>query len=166
MISKKYLCCCIIFMFISLTLAQSGKCFENLSTTKIRGKYSCVPNPCNSDPCLPGVVWAVIDDNETCFNLTIDGEWLWGCEETSWNGNTPKDGDTVIVVGEVSEHMDIRGRSYYNIEVDSLRCIARTLAGTRWDVFVIQFPLCRNECGRATISFYNEDEAIITWDDP
>ena len=166
MISKKYLYCCIIFVLISLILAQSAICFENLSTTKIRGKYSCVPNPCKSDPCLPGVVWAVIDKDETSFNLTIDGEWLWGCEETSWNGYTPKEGDTVIIVGEVSEHKDTRDRSYYNIEVDSLRCVARTLFGTKWDVFVIQFPLWRNDCGGGTITFYNEDEAIIKWDDP
>ena len=166
MILKKYLCCCIIFVLVNLSLAQSATCSENLSTTKIRGKYSCVANPCDTDPCLPGMVWAVIDEDETYYHLTLNGGWLWGCEETSWNGCMPKNGDTVIIVGEVSEHMDIRGRSYYNIEVESLRCIARTLTSTRWDVFVIQFPLCRNECGRATILFYNEDEAIITWDDP
>ena len=166
MISRKCLYGCIIFGFASLILAKSTMCFGNSSTTKIMGKYSCIPNPCDTDPCLPGVVWAVIDKDDTCFHLTMDGQWLWGCEETSWNECTPKDGDTVIVVGEVSEHMDTRGRSYYNIEVDSLRCVARTLFGTKWDVFVIQFPLWRNDCGGATISFYNKDEAIITWDDP
>ena len=166
MISKKCLYGCIIFVFVNLSLAQSAICFENISATKIMGKYSCVPNPCETDPCLPGVVWAVIDKDETYFHLTIGGQWLWVCEETSWNECTPKDGDTVIIVGEVSEHMDTRGRSYYNIEVDSLRCVARTLFGTKWDVFVIQFPICGNKCGGATISFYNKDEAIITWDNP
>ena len=138
MISKKYLCCCIIFVLANLTLAEKAICFENLSTTKIMGKYSCVPNPCETDPCLPGVVWAVIDKDETYFHLTIGGQWLWGCEETSWNECTPKDGDTVIVVGEVSEHMDARGRSYYNIEVGSLSCVVRTITGTKWDVFIIK----------------------------
>jgi hypothetical protein len=40
------------------------------------------------------------------------------------------------------------------------------LAGTKWDVFVLQFPLCRNECGGATITFYEEGEGIIEWNDP
>ena len=40
------------------------------------------------------------------------------------------------------------------------------LAGTRWDVFVLQFPLCRNECGRATITFYEEGEGLIEWNNP
>ena len=165
MISKKYLYCCIIFVFISLILAQSAKCFENLSA-EIKGKYSCVANPCDTDPCLPGVVWAVIDENETYYHLTLDGEWLWGCEENFWNGYTPKEGDTVIVVGEVSEHMDTRSRPYYNIEVELLRCVASTLAGTKWDVFVIPFPIYSISCGGATVSFYEGGGADITWDNP
>lgn len=40
------------------------------------------------------------------------------------------------------------------------------LAGTKWDVFVLQFPLCRNECGRATITFYEKGEGLIEWNDP
>ena len=40
------------------------------------------------------------------------------------------------------------------------------LAGTKWDVFVLQFPLCRNACGRATITFYEEGEGLIEWNDP
>ncbi len=166
MISRKQLRYCTLLVFISLLFAQSILCSENPSATKIRGKYSCIPNPCNTDPCLPGVVWAVIDDNETRFNLTLEGEWLWDCEETSWNGYIPEEGDTVTVEGKVSEHVDTQGRSYYNIEVDSLRRFVSTLPGTMWDIFVIRFPFCRNECGRANLSFHDEGGASIEWADP
>ena len=40
------------------------------------------------------------------------------------------------------------------------------LYGTKWDVFVLQLPLCRNECGGATIIFGEEGEGLIEWDDP
>jgi len=127
---EKYLYCLFI-IFLIFKLAESALSFDN-SSTEIPGIYTCTGNPCTTDPCLPGVVWAVIDDNETYYHLTINGEWLWGCEETSWNGYTPEWGDFVIVVGEVSEHIDVRGYPYYNIEVESLRpriCLAEELYG-------------------------------------
>jgi len=40
------------------------------------------------------------------------------------------------------------------------------LAGTRWDVYVLQLPLCRNECGGATIIFDEEGGGLIEWNDP
>jgi hypothetical protein len=40
------------------------------------------------------------------------------------------------------------------------------LTGTKWDVFVLEFPLCRDACGGATITFYEEGEGIIEWNDP
>ena len=69
--------------------------------------------------------------NDSNYHLTVDSEWLWSCEETSWNGYVPKEGDLVIVVGEVSEHIDTRGHTYYNIEVEVLRipCVSEKLYG-------------------------------------
>ena len=130
MILKKCVYLCTVFMFLSLVLATPTVSFAD-SSTKITGAYSCVPNPCNTDPCLPGVVWAVVDESETNYHLTVESEWLWGCEETSWNGYMPEEGDLVIVVGEVSEHSDTLGYTYYNIEVEALRipCFSEELYG-------------------------------------
>lgn len=43
----------------------------------------------------------------------------------------PEEGDLVIVVGEVSEHIDTRGSTYYNIETEALRipCFSEELYG-------------------------------------
>jgi hypothetical protein len=75
MISKKYLYFCITCIFLSLVLAQSTMSFADFST-EITGTYSCVANPCDTDPCLPGVVWAVVDESNTYYHLTVDSEWL------------------------------------------------------------------------------------------
>ena len=40
------------------------------------------------------------------------------------------------------------------------------LLGTTWDVFVLQFPLCRDACGGATVTFYEKGEGVIEWTDP
>lgn len=93
------------------------------SSTVLIGEYACYPNPCDTDPCLPGVVWAVVRDHKI-YHLTKDGEWIWGCEATSWNWHIPKEGDTVIVVGEASEETDIRGDPFINIEVKYLFSVA------------------------------------------
>ena len=37
------------------------------------------------------------------------------------------------------------------------------LQGTQWKVFVLQLPVCRNECGLALVSFHEEGEGDITW---
>jgi len=130
MILKKCLYLCTVFMFLCLVHAKPTVSFAD-SSTEITGIYSCVANPCDTDPCLPGVVWTVVDESENNYHLTVDNEWLWGCEETSWNGYVPEEGDLVIVVGEVSEHIDTLGHTYYNIEVEALRipCVSEKLYG-------------------------------------
>ena len=106
----------IVNVFLPLTMKNFV--MESRERTTITGEYSIVPNPCTTDPCLPGVVYAVLMDNT--YHLTIEGHWLWGGENPSWDGYTPGLGDLVTVTGYVSEEMDIFGNSFYNIEVVSL----------------------------------------------
>ena len=40
------------------------------------------------------------------------------------------------------------------------------LVGTSWDVFVLQFPFCRDACGGATVTFYEAGEGVIEWNNP
>lgn len=87
----------------------------------IKGKYVLSSNPCMSLPCLPGMVYAVLTD-EGYYYLTEGGSWLWVDEEQKvWNGYSPKNGDHVIVVGDISSKRDIKGNTFYEIEVTSLK---------------------------------------------
>jgi len=97
----------------------SGDNCENPIITSIIGTYSCVPNPCETIPCLPGVVLGVVGGSET-FHLTVDGQWIWDCSEYPWSGHMALEGDIVQVEGVVSEDHDTRGSPYYNIEVISI----------------------------------------------
>ncbi|RQW80157.1 MAG: hypothetical protein EHM79_20240 [Geobacter sp.] len=85
---------------------------------RLMGTYTCNENPCMGYLCSRDV-WSVMEDNDIYY-LTKDWEWLWGCEPISWNGYTPKEGDSVIVEGEVSEATDYHANPYINIEVENL----------------------------------------------
>lgn len=109
----------IVVMIVVFTSVVPAGSFNTASTT-IKGEYLCVPNPCFSDPCLPGLIWAVKYD-DTLYHLVHETYgWLWDCNKVSWDGYRPKEGATVVVVGEVSEEQDIRGKAYYNINVERL----------------------------------------------
>lgn len=85
---------------------------------RLMGTYTCNENPCMGYLCSRDV-WSVMEDNDIYY-LTKDWEWLWGCEPMSWNGYTPKEGDIVMVEGEVSEATDYHDNPYINIEVENI----------------------------------------------
>jgi hypothetical protein len=88
---------------------------EEPDTTLIIGKYSIIGNPCLTVPCLPGIVSAV-ETIESDFVLESNGAWFWN-DDFSWNGYSPKYGDSVIVTGIITDRMDIYGQQYFTIEV-------------------------------------------------
>jgi len=97
---------------------------NNSSLEKVRtpttmiGEYLRVGNPCTTIPCLPGMVYAVLADDR-CYYLTVNGKWMW--ENKQWGEYTPKERDHVKVTGYLSERRDVKGYSFYEIEVVSLR---------------------------------------------
>jgi len=103
------------------------------TTTTVAGYYVLVGNPCTTDPCLPGVVYAVLVD-DTYYHLTVKGSWLW--VNRSWDGYTPEVGDFVTVTGYVEEMVDIFGAPFYNIEVVSLEP-APPPPATTWSIIVV-----------------------------
>jgi hypothetical protein len=87
----------------------------------ITGKYILVPNPCTTLPCLPGMVYAVLANNEYYY-VTINQSLLWmEYEQRSWDGYTPKDGDHVTIVGKIQKKQDIKGETFYQIEIEQLK---------------------------------------------
>lgn len=86
----------------------------------ITGKYVLAPNPCRTLPCLPGMVYAILVNNKYYY-VTVNQSLLWAeGKQKSWNGYTPKDGDSVTVVGKIHEKLDIKGEIFYQIEVKQL----------------------------------------------
>jgi hypothetical protein len=85
--------------------------------TTITGKYMFLPNPCTTEPCLPGMAYA-LESSGQCFFLTMAGQWSDKVIERE--GWVPKMGDTVTVAGRVMQRRDVRGEPFLTIEVESL----------------------------------------------
>lgn len=87
------------------------------SPQTITGTYVFLPNPCTTEPCLPGMAYAVRSATQ-CVFLTIAGRW--SDTAVAWQGWTPQMGDTITVVGRVAQRTDVRGQPFLTIEVESL----------------------------------------------
>lgn len=86
--------------------------------TTITGKYVIQPNPCTTEPCLPGMVYAVERSGQITF-LTNAGRWIdRPADNWSWK---PQLGDSVTVVGRVGRLVDIHGEACATIEVESIQ---------------------------------------------
>lgn len=98
-----------------MTFIFSAISCNNLNT--VTGRYSYIANPCTTDPCLPGLAYAV-SANDTYYYLTIDGILLF--ENRSWGRYTPMPDDLVMVTGYLKEERDIFDRPFHIIEIVSL----------------------------------------------
>lgn len=83
----------------------------------LTGRYSFVPSPCTTTPCLPGMAYA-IRSGESDYYLTVNGRWF--SENRSWNGYTPDVGDNVTATGEVGRQKDVRDQMFLTLEVATL----------------------------------------------
>ena len=99
---------------------QDVSCMANSGPVMVTGEYTFVPNPCTTEPCLPGLIFA-LKVNQTYYYLTVAGHWLWDAQ--SWDGFTPQVGQIVEVSGEINEQIDVAGQSFKNLEVISLKPI-------------------------------------------
>lgn len=91
---------------------------DRAQSTTITGTYVFLPNPCTTEPCLPGMAYAVRSATQCAF-LTTQGRW--SDPETERQGWMPRVGDTVTVVGRVAQRTDVRGQPFLTIEAESLR---------------------------------------------
>ncbi len=87
------------------------------ATATLVGRYALVPSPCTTEPCLPGMVYA-IESAGQFYLLAALGRWSERPFE--WNGWTPALGDLVRVSGQIKTSRSIRGEPFLVIEVESM----------------------------------------------
>ncbi len=83
----------------------------------IKGIVNGIDNPCLTDPCLPGVNFALTTDSINYF-ISING-FLQDLILVI-NNDTINIGDSLNVIGTVNIKQDINGKTYYVIEIESL----------------------------------------------
>jgi hypothetical protein len=95
-------------------------CWPDSPTVLAVSEFAYVPNPCTTDPCLPGEVAAIIELGVT-YIIVIDGHWVdssydW---QTEWDFNGLP-GKTTMAEGVVTYHTDLNGDVYLELELTSL----------------------------------------------
>lgn len=83
----------------------------------ISGQVKMIGNPCLSEECPPGVVWAIETDTAS-FILTQDNDWLWGDFQLMINGKEYLENDFLTVTGEIHVKHDWNDDVFYEIEID------------------------------------------------
>ena len=86
-------------------------------TDEICGIFSFSPNPCMTNPCLPGLVQTVITDEELFFLLH---EHKLADESVHWDNFQPLPGQMVSVKGVTGQMTDIYKISFCTIDVQSI----------------------------------------------
>lgn len=86
---------------------------EGATGRTLSGRYAVVPEPCTTQPCLPGVAYAVESGGEVLI-VTVGRQW--SSLPHSWDGYEPRLGDRVTVTGEVTEMIDAKGQRHRLIE--------------------------------------------------
>lgn len=91
---------------------------QNEEYATISGRYVFVPNPCTTEPCLPGMAYAIESDEGECFFLTLGGSW--SDRPFDWNGWKPSLGEVICAKGKISRQTDRKGNLFATIEVEAL----------------------------------------------
>lgn len=83
-----------------------------------RGPLVLAPNPCTTEPCLPGMALAIDVGGELCF-VTHQGSWQADTGALGHPGLTV--GQVVVANGTMKEITDVRGKVFRAIEVNSIK---------------------------------------------
>ena len=85
----------------------------------IRGRLTLAPNPCEGNPPLPGMVFAVENDTSV-FILSINNMWKWSDAFLTIDDKTFEPDDLIEVTGTIFDKIDSCDKQYYEIDVESI----------------------------------------------
>ncbi len=102
-------------------VCDDGLCWPDPPAHLTTSYFDWVANPCTTDPCLPGLVGALVDPSTNLTHTIVDdGSWVTQGTWDGFDGFTPLPGQPVMADGRVSYHTDIDGQVYLEIELTFL----------------------------------------------
>ena len=105
----------LILFFISIVV-----CFNAFGQNIYTGKIIIRSNPCQTEPCLPGLVFGL----ETISNnyvLTIKDYWIWADDKLIVDDIEYLIEDEVEITGTVTIHQDIYLEEFFNLEIITIK---------------------------------------------
>ena len=99
---------------------------ENISGTYL-GRLVLMPNPAYTNPCLPDICMG-LECNGKQYILSKKG-WFWD-DYVEVGGIRYEMGDSVEIKGVASTHIDFLNRTYFELEIDTIRKIEKSVNPT------------------------------------
>ncbi|MCL2041227.1 MAG: T9SS type A sorting domain-containing protein [Bacteroidales bacterium] len=125
------------FLFLVASFLIFGNLYSQIVT--ISGETTSVPNPCHTEPCVPGLVYAIETDSIN-YIITLQGYWKWPDGPLVIETYSFDIGDPITVEGVVSVKQDIWGKDYTEIEVLSVIPVSIDDITSRSDISVFPNP--------------------------
>jgi len=99
--------------FLSLCLNTFG---QNIYT----GEIINMPNPCETDPCLPGLVFG-LETSSKSYVLTINSNWIWADNKLIVEDIEYFIDDEVEITGITTIKQDIYSKEYTELEIETIK---------------------------------------------
>ncbi len=100
-------------------MVEKEKTTDENQMLSCSGVLQLIPNPCLSEPCLPGQVYA-LQSNGISYILTVDGNWYPGTSAFLWKDQQIQSGSKLMVNGILTKSIDLKKREYWLLEIESL----------------------------------------------
>jgi len=115
---KTYLFSLLVFFCCAQTLNAQPVTLDPAFEQK--GKIIDMPNPCETEPCLPGILFGfetTIDN----YVLTINFNWIWSDNQLIFENVEYFIGDEVEITGITTTKQDIFSNEYTELEIKNIK---------------------------------------------
>jgi len=107
------LLCLILFCCVQIINAQPVY-FEQ------KGKIINMPNPCETEPCLPGMVFG-FETTSNNYVLTINSYWIWSENNLIFEDVEYFIDDEVEITGIITPKQDLQFNEYTELEIKTIK---------------------------------------------
>jgi len=109
-------------------------CLNTYGQNTYSGKIIYTPNPCQTDPCLPGVVFG-LETTSNIYVLTINSNWIWSNNKLIIKDIEYFIDDEVEITGTITTKQDINSNEYIELEIESTLSNIETLSSDNNKVY-------------------------------
>ena len=95
-------------------------CLTTYGQNTYSGKIIGTPNPCQTDPCLPGVVLG-LETISNIYVLTINSNWIWSNNKLIVEDIEYFLDDEVEITGTITTKQDINSNEYIELEIETIK---------------------------------------------
>ena len=99
-------------------------CFNTYGQNAYKGKITTLPNPCETVPCLPGMVLGLKTTSNN-YVLTINSNWIWSNKLIVEDIEYIID-DEVEITGIITTKQGVNSKEYTELGIETIRKLSAT----------------------------------------